>query len=62
MREVIEMKPLPKWVGWVGALSAIAGAVAHGASTGDWGNAGATIFGALAALLAHSATGTGGVQ
>lgn len=53
------MRPLPKFVGYIGALAAVIAAVKVAISTGDWTAVGAAI-GALLALFSHSATGTGG--
>ncbi len=55
------MKPLPKWVGWVGGVAAIVAAAWEAYSRTP--TLEATLIaaaGAIAALFSHSATGSGG--
>jgi hypothetical protein len=59
LKGVHKMKPMPKAVGWFGAIAAVATAIYNGMSSGDWTGLAAAI-GALLALFSHSATGTGG--
>jgi len=53
------MKPLPKWVGYVGSIGAILTAVKIAITTGDWSVL-VPAFMAVVNQFSHSATGSGG--
>ena len=57
------MKPLPKWMGWLGTFIAIFPSVYQAYQLGGWKaalTALLAVLGSGTALLSHSATGTGG--
>jgi hypothetical protein len=57
------MQPMPKWMGWLGAIAAAAPTVYAGYQAGGWKGAALALWGLLssgAVLYSHSANGTGG--
>jgi formate-dependent nitrite reductase membrane component NrfD len=57
------IKPLPKWIGWLGAITTVASAAYPAYLAGGWKGVGAwglASLGSILALFSHSATGTGG--